>query len=138
MTTGKGPIYDPGGDWTLPGPDGVPVPGSYGGGDGGAGFAYDEETLHELVREWNDLANEFRDDRNRAQLIAQAQAPGLEYASEGNAEQIRNSGLALLATLDERERYCRGMAKKFEAALGRYATVEAAHDSEIKQTGGTL
>ncbi|WP_235190927.1 hypothetical protein [Amycolatopsis rifamycinica] len=90
------------------------------------------------MHEWNDLANEFRDDQQRAQLVAQAQAPGLEYASEGNAEQIRNSGLALLTTLDAREQYCRAMAKKFEAALGRYAATEDANNTDIKQTGGTL
>ncbi len=135
----EGPVYEPGRDWRLPGPDGVPVAGAYGGGgDGGAGFEYDEETLRELMHEWNDLANEFRDDQQSAQLMAQVQAPGLEYASEGNAEQIRSSGLALLATLDERERYCRSMAKKFEAALGRYAATEDANYAEIKQTGGTL
>ncbi|MDQ7810442.1 hypothetical protein Q5425_42530 [Amycolatopsis sp. A133] len=96
------------------------------------------ETLRELMREWNDLANEFRDDLQRAQLMAQAQAPGLEYASEGNAEQIRTSGRALLVTLDERERYCRTMARKFEVALGKYAATEDAHSSAIRQTGGSL
>ncbi len=137
----EGPVYDPGGEWELPGPNGVPRAGSYGpvgGGSGGAGFAYDEETLRELMHEWNDLANEFRDDQQRAQLVAQAQAPGLEYASEGNAEQIRSSGLALLTTLEERERYCRSMAKKFETALGRYAAAEDANNTEIKKAGGTL
>ena len=135
------PVYDPGGQWELPGPNGMPRAGSYGpagSGSGSAGFEYDEATLRELMHDWNDLANEFRDDQQRAQLVAQAQAPGLEYASEGNAEQIRSSGLALLATLDERERYCRAMAKKFEAALGKYAAAEDANYAEIKQTGGTL
>ncbi|WP_410639740.1 hypothetical protein [Amycolatopsis sp. lyj-346] len=134
----EGPVYDPGGNWQLPGPNGVPHAGTYGGGDAGAGFEYDEQTLRELMHEWNDLANEFRDDQQRAQLLAQAQGPGLEYASEGNAEQIRSSGIALLATLGERERYCRSMAKKFEAALGRYAAIEDANNTEIRQTGGTL
>lgn len=131
-------MYDPGKDWQLPGPNGVPRAGAYGGTDAGAGFEYDEQTLRELMHEWNDLANEFRDDQQRAQLLAQAQAPGLEYASEGNAEQIRSSGRALLITLDQRERYCRAMAKKFEMALGKYAATEDANYSEIKHHGGTL
>ncbi|WP_329052615.1 hypothetical protein OG738_08410 [Amycolatopsis sp. NBC_01488] len=105
---------------------------------GGAGFQYDEATLRELMHDWNDLANEFRNDQRRAEQLAQTRGPGLEYASNGNAEQIRNSGRALLETLNERERYCRTMAKKFETALGKYGEVETAHQAEIKQTGGTL
>ncbi|MDT7797811.1 MAG: hypothetical protein QOI78_1244, partial [Actinomycetota bacterium] len=58
---GEGPVYDPGGNWQLPGPNGVPRAGAYGvegSGAGGPGFRYDVETLRELAREWNDLANE--------------------------------------------------------------------------------
>ncbi|MDX3188403.1 hypothetical protein PV458_08350 [Streptomyces sp. MN03-5084-2B] len=138
MTT-VGPVYDPGGDWELPGPNGVPLAGSYGGGSsGGAGFEYDEETLHELVKEWRDLANEFEDDLSRARLIATAEGPGLEYASGGNAELIRQSGSALTTTLYERASFCRAMAAKFEAALGKYATAEDRHSTEINQAGGSL
>lgn len=138
---GEGPVYDPGGNWQLPGPNGVPRAGSYGtegSGTGGPGFQYDEATLRELMKDWNDLANDFRDDQQRAELLAQANGPGIEYASEGNADQVRGSGRALLETLDERERYCRAMAKKFETALGKYATIEDTHSSEIKRAGGTL
>lgn len=139
-----GETYDPSANWQLPGPNGIPHAGSYGSGSGsgsgggGAGFQYDVETLRELMKDWNDLANEFRDDQQRAEMLAQTQGPGVEYASEGNADQIRGSGRALLETLDERERYCRAMAKKFETALSKYAAIEDTHSSEIKQTGGIL
>lgn len=135
----EGPVYDPGGDWELPGPNGVPRAGSYGGAGGaGAGFAYDEATLRELMHEWNDLANEFASDVNAARLIAITEGPGVEYASLGNAELIRQSGSALTTTLEEREAHCRAMAAKFQAALGKYASAEDAHSTEIKQTGGSL
>ncbi|MEV4051680.1 hypothetical protein AB0J55_10875 [Amycolatopsis sp. NPDC049688] len=138
MTGDEGPVYDPGGDWVLPGPDGVRVSGSYGGGDGGAGFEYDEETLHELVREWNDLANEFSDDMSMARAIATAEGPGLEYASGGNAELIRASGAALISTLQDRESYCRAMAAKFQTALSKYAAAEGDHSTKINRSGGSL
>uniref|UniRef100_UPI000A396003 hypothetical protein n=1 Tax=Amycolatopsis kentuckyensis TaxID=218823 RepID=UPI000A396003 len=109
-----------------------------GGGSGGAGFEYDEETLRELMHEWNDLANEFEDDLSRARLIATAEGPGLEYASGGNAELIRQSGSALTTTLYERASFCRAMAAKFEAALGKYATAEDRNSTEIKRAGGSL
>ncbi|EOD67468.1 hypothetical protein [Amycolatopsis vancoresmycina] len=134
----EGPVYEPGGDWVLPGPDGVRVSGSYGGGDGGAGFEYDEETLRELMHEWNDLANEFEDDLQRAALLQRAQGPGAEYASSGNAEQVRASGDALYETLVARARYCRSMAQRFKTALGKYATAEESSATEVKRTGGSL
>lgn len=134
-----GSVYDPDVDWSLPGPDGVPVAGSYGPSAGpGAGFAYDEATLRELAKDWDDLADEFKEDFRKAYYISAAQAPGLEYASLGNAEQIRASGAALLETLASREKYCRAMADKFRTALGKYAATEDAHRTEIDQTGGSL
>ncbi|WP_326956145.1 hypothetical protein [Amycolatopsis sp. NBC_01286] len=139
-----GEVYDPSKDWQLPGPNGTPHAGSYGSGPGsgsgggGAGFQYDVETLRELAREWNDLANEFADDQGNARVIAIARGPGLEYASGGNAELVRQSGKALMTTLQEREDYCRAMAAKFEAALGKYSSTEDVNQTEIKQTGGSL
>ncbi len=90
------------------------------------------------MHEWNDLANEFADDLSRARTIATAEGPGLEYASDGNAELIRQSGTALISTLEERESYCRAMAVKFQTALGKYAAAEDAHSTEINQSGGSL
>ncbi|MGW3993390.1 hypothetical protein ACWEF6_07885 [Amycolatopsis sp. NPDC004772] len=135
-------VYDPSGDWELPGPNGVPLAGSYGpagGSSGGAGFAYDEETLHELVREWSDLANEFRADFAQAEALERAHGPGLEYASGNNAELIRASGKSLSETLRQRALYCDAMAARFVTALGSYASAEEAHAIEISRTTkGTL
>ncbi len=123
----------------MPGPNGVRRAGSYGvSGGGGGGFRYDEATLHELVREWNELANEFADDRLRATAMQRVEGPGIEYASTGNAEQIKKSGDALYETLTAREQYCRAMAEKFQAAIGKYVSAEDTAATETKQTGGSL
>jgi hypothetical protein len=137
----EGPVYDPGSNWQLPGPNGVPHAGSYGSqasGSGGTGYRYDEASLHELAREWNDLANEFARDLSYAIWLQRAQGPGAEYASGGNAELVRASGDALHATLTAREEYCRSMATKFQTALGKYATAEDTHTRDLNQTGGSL
>ncbi|MEU8636669.1 hypothetical protein AB0C38_31245 [Amycolatopsis sp. NPDC048633] len=138
----EGPVYDPHGTRRAPLRSLTHHAGSYGGqetpGAGGSGFQYDEATLHELVREWSDLANEFQDDREQARSIATTHGPGLEYASTGNADRIRASGDALDSALEQRVEYCRAMAAKFVTALGKYATAEEAQVTEIKQTGGTL
>jgi len=142
MPDGQPPVYDPNDNWQLPGPNGVPVAGSYGSpadsGASGPGFKYDRAALEQLAKDWNDMANEFQDDQLRARYLAQTEGAGLEYASEGNAEQIRKSGKALLATLTEREQYCRTMANKFRTALGKYASADETHSTQIKQTGGSL
>src|SRR3954467_839956 len=114
----EGPVYDPG-TRRAPAQPAIPGAGSYGSGASGSGFQYDEATLRELMHEWNDLANEFASDLNAARLIAITEGPGVEYASGGNAELIRQSGSALTDTLYERASYCRAMAAKFEAALGK-------------------
>ncbi|SEF31116.1 hypothetical protein SAMN05421837_105592 [Amycolatopsis pretoriensis] len=138
MTTG--PVYDPNGTRRAPlRPVSRPA-GSYGDGSGaGAGFQYDEATLHELVREWQELADEFRADFAQAEALVRAKGPGLEYASGNNAELIRASGKSLSSTLQERARYCESMVAKYVAALGKYAAAEEAHVTEIgNTTKGTL
>ncbi|WP_254897016.1 hypothetical protein [Amycolatopsis sp. Hca4] len=90
------------------------------------------------MREWNDLANEFEDDLQRAALLQRAHGPGAEYASGGNAERVRASGDALHETLVSRAQYCRSMALRFKTALDKYATAEDVSTAEVKRTGGSL
>jgi hypothetical protein len=139
----EGPVYDPHGTRRAALRPVTHHAGSYGGepqaGAGGAGFQYDEATLHDLVKEWRDLAREFRADVAQAETLGRAQGPGLEYASVGNAELVRASGKALTETLLQRARYCEAMADKFVAALGKYANAEESHTTEIGDTTkGTL
>jgi hypothetical protein len=127
------PTYEPGVRWN----DVVgfrPIGGSYGAPVAeGAGFKYDEATLHELVKEWSDLAQEYVFDLNEARSIAMARSPGLEFASKGNAEVTQQSGTALVEALDQRITYCQNMAAKYVAALGKYATAEDHATTVINQ-----
>ncbi|MEU3763863.1 hypothetical protein AB0E55_02300 [Amycolatopsis keratiniphila] len=114
------PGFDPGSVCKAP-----PTGGSYGTPVAeGAGFKYDEATLHELVKEWSDLAVEYRKDLDHAESIATARPPGLEFASGNNAKVTRLSGTKLMEALQERIAYCENMAKKYVAALGKYATAD--------------
>ena len=136
-------VYDPRGTRRAPLRPVTRPAGSYGGsagaaGAGGAGFEYDEATLRSLMHEWNDLANEFKDDLFRVTAMQRVEGPGTEYASVGNAEKIKASGNALHETLIAREQHCRKMAEKFKTALGKYAATEDTHTTDITQTGGSL
>lgn len=141
MPDDQPPVYDPN-TRRAPLMPVTPRAGTYGApvgtSSGDAGFKYDVATLRELMNDWNAMANDFQDDQLEARTIAVTEGPGLEYASGGNADQIRKSGEALITTLKEREKYCRTMARRFEAALGKFATTEENHTTEIKQTGGSL
>jgi hypothetical protein len=141
MPDGQPPVYDPN-TRRAPLTPITPQAGTYGAppstASGSAGFKYDRETLEQLAKDWNSLADEFRSDLAKANVIAGVRGPGKEYASGGNAEMIRSSGSALVTTLFERQQYCREMANKFVTALGKYARAEDIHSTEIKQTGGSL
>jgi hypothetical protein len=137
------PVYDPHGTRRAPLRSLTHHAGAYGGHEtpsaGGSGFQYDEATLHELVKEWRELADDFRADFAQAEALVRAKGPGLEYASGNNAELIRASGTSLSDTLQERARYCDAMVAKYVAALGKYTTAEEAHATEIgNTTKGTL
>ncbi|WP_410656705.1 hypothetical protein [Amycolatopsis sp. lyj-112] len=127
------PTYEPGLDWNAV--TGFrPSGGSYGTPVAeGAGFKYDEATLHDLVKEWRGLAKEYLGDLSDARRIALARPPGLEFASGGNAEITQQSGTALEEALDQRIAYCENMANKYVAALGKYATAEDHATAVINQ-----
>jgi hypothetical protein len=127
------PTYQPGPKW-----DAItgfrPSGGSYGAPvTGGGGFKYDEATLHELVKEWRDLAYEYSVDLDYADTIAKTRPPGQEYASGNNALVTQQSGTALREALEQRVAYCENMAAKYLAALGKYATAEDHATTVINQ-----
>ncbi|MFD9959223.1 hypothetical protein [Amycolatopsis sp. NPDC058986] len=142
------PTYDPNHEVRWFEPEAPPPGGSYGGKPANSwvtdltgdtpGFQYDEATLHSLVKDWTDLANEFKDDARDAEQLGQIEGPGKEYASSGHAERIHTSGTALAATFEQREKYCREMANKYVTALGKYATAEETGQGQVKRAGGIL
>ncbi|GAB3479719.1 hypothetical protein [Amycolatopsis cihanbeyliensis] len=109
-----------------------------GGAAGGPGFEYSLDQLRTLKAKWEDLAEAFRADQDHAINIAEAEGPGAEFASEENATMVRNTGMALLGTLKEREDYCWAQAEKFEAAMGQYAANEDDTAAEINKKGGSF
>ncbi|MFI6301312.1 hypothetical protein ACIBCH_05555 [Amycolatopsis thailandensis] len=120
------PTYEPGIRWNdALGILARPTGGSYGTPVAeGAGFKYDEATLHELVKEWSALAVEYKNDLIDADYVAKAKPPGQEFASENNAGVTQQSGEALTDALNQRIAYCQNMAQKYLTALGKYATAE--------------
>ncbi|PXY37820.1 hypothetical protein [Prauserella flavalba] len=112
---------------------------SQGGGSGpnqGPGFAFDAEQLGRIAETWQGLAERFTDAERNASFLIEADGPGLEYASQGNAEKVRSSGVALRETLSQRAQYCRTMAERFREASGAYLNQEDEASTEIRSDGG--
>lgn len=104
----------------------------------GPGFAYSHDQLISLGKKWQQLAEDFKRDRDTAYWLGQTQPPGLEYASKNNAKSIRDAGTALYDTLGARSGYCAAQATKFEKAAGIYAENEDAAASEVNQHDGGI
>ncbi|GAA4539788.1 hypothetical protein [Amycolatopsis samaneae] len=146
--TDQPPVYTPGSDAPWFAPEAPPDGGNYGGvplerqfdlTGSAPGFKYDEATLHSLVKDWTDLANEFQEDvRNLEFQLLKVKGPGNEYASAGHADRVNDSIKALMETHKDREKYCRAMTEKYVTALGKYATAEETGSHEVKQASGGI
>lgn len=124
-----------------------PEPGSYGGPSfsamvvapiTGEGYSLDPAGLEHVAKEFEALADEIGEGVLQAQTIARTVSPALDYASNNNAEVFRDSGDALVRSLQDRVKYCRDQAAKFRAAMGKYKVVEDTHSTDVKKVGGSL
>ncbi|WP_232283763.1 hypothetical protein [Saccharomonospora cyanea] len=102
----------------------------------GDGFAFDAETLERLANKWEDFTRRYRETLLLARDIVLAEGPGLDYASVGHAEKVRESGDALREALEERVKYCADMRDKFLAALGGYTDAENDAEATVTQEKG--
>lgn len=95
------------------------MPEQQSGGSGGS-FAYTPDQLRDLVKEFVDLAEDYRKSLNNAKLMAQVEGPGTEFASQSHASVANESGRAYLDSLENRIEYFYGQAQKFQDALDSY------------------
>lgn len=95
------------------------------------GFAYDEDTLTSLVKEWLDLADDYdRSFRNSQRLIA-VKGPGRDFASAAVAAAANSYGTRYLAYLKENEKYCLDQAQAYQNALDDYLGAERRNVEEL-------
>ncbi|WP_134667065.1 MULTISPECIES: hypothetical protein [Amycolatopsis] len=104
----------------------------------GDGYSYDKATLHEIATEFENLADAYKMDQLSIDIISRTQPPGLDRSSDENATTFGRSGIALLNSLRQCEKYCRDQAAKYRAALDRYGVTEDAHSTDLHRTGGSL
>jgi hypothetical protein len=104
------------------------------GGRGGS-FAYSPDQIRDLVKEWTDLAKDYEGSLANADLMANVEGPGTEFASQSHASVARESGRAYLESLKNRIEYCYGQAQKSQDALDSYLGQEHRSVRDITGSG---
>ena len=99
-------------------------------------FEYDEDDLRALVNRWMDLAENYQASSRRTQSMTSVSGPGLEFASEGQANAANASGNAYREHLRTSLEYCVDQAQKCQDALDDYLGVEHHNVRKVLDAGG--
>ena len=87
-------------------------------------FAYDEDDLRLLVTRWLDLAESYQTSMAATHPMTSVSGPGLEFASDGQANAANASGNAYREHLRTSYEYCVDQAQKCQDTLDDYLGVE--------------
>ncbi|MGH3877622.1 MAG: hypothetical protein ACRDSK_11375 [Actinophytocola sp.] len=98
-------------------------------------FAYDEDDLRQLVTRWLDLAESYQTSVSATAPMTSVSGPGLEFASEGQANAANASGSAYREHLRTSFDYCVGQAQRCQDALDEYLGVEHRNVRDILDSG---
>jgi hypothetical protein len=99
---------------------------------GSGGFAFDEQTMRDLVRDWYALADHYAASRLTSHRMAMVVGPGLDHASASQARATNAHGAAYLSYLRHNEKYCLEQARVFEDALNDYLVAEGRNVVDIR------
>jgi hypothetical protein len=95
------------------------------------GFAYDEDTLTGLVKEWLALADDYDNSVHNSQRLILVEGPGRDFASGAVAKAANSYGAAYLAYLKQNRRYCLDQAQLSQNALDDYLGIEHRNVEEL-------
>ena len=98
-------------------------------------FSFDPDELREIVKEWLELAGDYRASMTHASLLSKIEAPGIEFASSGHATIASSAGQVYLRSLKQKIEYCVGQAQRCQDALDTYLHVEHHEVGSINQVG---
>ncbi|WP_035290054.1 hypothetical protein [Actinokineospora spheciospongiae] len=105
------------GDIASSTPGSTSAPG--GGTAGGGQFAFDPDELESIAKDWLTLAWEYRDSAASGGRL-KIDGPGLEEASDGQAQAAMQSWTTYVRSLHEKRNYSMAQARKCAAALAAY------------------
>jgi hypothetical protein len=107
---------------------------------GGSGhFAYDPDEIREIVKEWGELAEDYRKSRRDSAYLVEVRGPGYDFASSGHAVTANGSGQAYLDSLQKSAEYCDSQSGRYKDVLDRMIGIDTDHAAEVNnadQDGG--
>jgi hypothetical protein len=99
------------------------------------GFAYDEATLNDLIKEWIGLADDYDRSYRQSRMLERVVGPGKDFASESVAKAANSYGKAYLIYLKQNKDYCINQAQLCQNALDDYLGIERRNVAELYQSG---
>lgn len=101
----------------------------------GGSFAFTEDQIRAVVKNYLDLADSYDEAITKALPMTTVDGPGLDFASGSFAIAANQSGESLVGSFKIARDYCREQAKIAQDALDDYLGVEHTNVTEInKQT----
>lgn len=97
-------------------------------------FAYDEATMQTLINKWVALADRYANSARRM-TPGQIPGPGLDIASESQAEAATNSAKAYYGYLIKNYTYCVRQSGILQDVLNSYRGTEDEAVTEISNSG---
>lgn len=98
-------------------------------------FAFDEDTLRGIIRDWGELGHSYQDSMRTAISMAMVAAPADDFASTAHARAANAAGEAYLRYLEHNRDYCLQQERLFQQALDDYLGIEQRNVTEIDRSG---
>ncbi|MFC4083473.1 hypothetical protein [Amycolatopsis samaneae] len=104
-------------------------------GGGGGGFSFDADKIDGVIKKWQDLQTQLKNDAADADLMAGIKAPGKEFAS-GDWEKLANpSGKAFLEQNKKMQEYVKNYVDALLDAKKKITTKEAETQADMSKAG---
>lgn len=108
-----------------------------GGAGGGGGYTFSPEELEEVLQQWEDLRDDLTRDLGDAEIVANVQGPGFEFASGDFEKAARPSGRALEEQTKRMIQHCDNYINALQnAKQGTQTQDENATEDAKKAAGG--
>lgn len=99
----------------------------------GGSFAFTEDQIRAVVKNYLDLADSYSDSIDKAHQMTAVDGPGLDFASESFAMAANRSGQSLIDSFTNARDYCKEQARLAQCALNDYLGVEHTNLTEINK-----
>lgn len=100
----------------------------------GGSYAFDEDTLQSLIRDWDELIDSYTTSLRQAYPMGAIDGPGADPASLSFAKAANRSGQSYLESLEQNLRYCTEQRDLFQKALDEYLRMEDSAAAGFNQT----